>query len=99
MAAESRHVEVVFDDLIGFLETGFDIAPVVACNGNVALASRIIPDDRSIGLSSFAYVHDVRPNFPLRIESLQCLRHRASSVSATTITATSSSSISATWST
>ena len=30
MAGESRHVEVVFDDLIGLLETGFYIAPVVA---------------------------------------------------------------------
>ncbi len=66
MAGESRHVEVVFEDLIGFLETGFYIAPDVARHSDVAFASRIIADDWSVRLSSFEYVDNVRTNLPLR---------------------------------
>ena len=79
MAAESRHVEIVFDDLVRLLETGFDITRL-AWNRNIAFGGgflgalpvdppfrllRIRPDDRGVRLSSFQYVDDVRTNCPI----------------------------------
>ena len=42
MPAESRHVEIVFDDMIRISETGFDIAPVGVGKGNVTFWGRTL---------------------------------------------------------
>ena len=80
VAAECGHVEIVLDDLIGFLETGFNITAARDGIGNIAFgrwifgaashgkpssSSRIRSDDGRVRLSSFEYVNNVRTNYPI----------------------------------
>ena len=54
MRGEGGHIQVVFDDVVGFLEAGFDIALVDVGVGDVALLGGIVASSPAVSSSETA---------------------------------------------